>query len=830
MTSKSEFLQRRGYKVVERIAKGSFGKVFKAVHVPTDSLRAIKIINNQSQTDEMKKCTHREIEALKRSNHPNILKLHDNFITPNHTFIITALHDTDLKAYVEKNGIMTEAQSQIVISQVAQGIQFLWQQQIIHRDLKPANLLLSLQGGEIAQVVIADFGFARELAAKAMASTLVGTPLYVAPELLQHQPYGPEADLWSVGCILYEMISGTHPFSVVDGKQAINMLVLKSNIENYFRTRRAVTFPPVVTVSESCTQLMQGLLQIQPHLRRAFMADFVSTVEGWANATLPPTQPTVAPEEERKEKGKEQKGSEDGPHSQVQAQDTPHPNEAATLPSTDSNTHGSDSKPGAATDPATSTTATAEGAGAAHPLSMSKLPDDQLSAAQLRSRLQEREQKEESEADAGNSKGGGGGVRGRHRKILLHLRADGGAPILRVSRQACAGHLQVRAVKQFLRKQLRLGQNQPLFLYCHLPFSGNAFAPGPEERVLTLYEGFGMRRQSGQQQRTKGDPQQQEEVVVHYSIHDAPQGWCKKCNWRDCCCPNTTKRPDGAGSTGADGNSNLAASVCENEAVERMRRSRFAFGRPGGGGGGGSSGGDGGGGSASTGTAVDESYILMGDPALIPVSMHSPTVVASPIRSRFGRAHPSPRFGAGGDGVVGRAPPPTIPISSSAGVRMHPSQPQTPLRAPPTTTTVAAPHMTPPPAYVEVAAGSHGSGAGGAAAHDGAGVPSTIPATMPVSVGGSSYQMHAHAQAQAQAQQGQPPYSPHTPPLRSLPAATGAGGDDADNELDGFVLVDSEYDNMTTGSNEYEPYEGLRAQGDDTVTAARALLGRVLGW
>jgi serine/threonine protein kinase len=177
MTSKSEYLQHRGYKVVERIAKGAFGKVFKAVYLPNGSLCAIKIINNQQQTAEMKKCTEREIDALKRSDHPNILKLYDTFLTPNHTFIITALHDTDLKQYVEKNGIMTEHQAQVVTSQVAQGIQFLWQQQIIHRDLKPANLLLSLRPGtkEIALVVIADFGFARELAAKAMARWVIDT-------------------------------------------------------------------------------------------------------------------------------------------------------------------------------------------------------------------------------------------------------------------------------------------------------------------------------------------------------------------------------------------------------------------------------------------------------------------------------------------------------------------------------------------------------------------------------------------------------------------------------------------------------------------------------
>lgn len=80
--------------------------------------------------------------------------------------------------------------------QLASGLQFLRHQNVIHRDLKPANLLLSSRDPSKAKLVIADFGFARKLDDQSMASTLVGSPLYVAPELLDFKEYSSNADLW----------------------------------------------------------------------------------------------------------------------------------------------------------------------------------------------------------------------------------------------------------------------------------------------------------------------------------------------------------------------------------------------------------------------------------------------------------------------------------------------------------------------------------------------------------------------------------------------------------------------------------------------------------
>ena len=103
-----------------------------------------------------------------------------------------------------------------------------------------------------------------------MAESVVGSPLYMAPELLEYKSYDAKADLWSVGIILYEMIANEHPFLVVEKCHATNHLALRRNIYRYFEHHGHVRFPKKVSVSPECEQLVEALLRVDPRKRISF--------------------------------------------------------------------------------------------------------------------------------------------------------------------------------------------------------------------------------------------------------------------------------------------------------------------------------------------------------------------------------------------------------------------------------------------------------------------------------------------------------------------------------------------------------------------------------
>lgn len=155
--------------------------------------------------------------------------------------------------------------------------------QIIHRDLKPSNLLLSHESEEPI-LKIADFGFARYMQPLAMAETTCGSPLYMAPEILRFEKYDAKADLWSVGAILFEMLTGKPPFT------GENHLQLLRNIEN-----QQLRLPKQVQVSAACLKLLQGLLRRNPIERISYEDFFTSPFVDLDNfQLLPDASPAFA--------------------------------------------------------------------------------------------------------------------------------------------------------------------------------------------------------------------------------------------------------------------------------------------------------------------------------------------------------------------------------------------------------------------------------------------------------------------------------------------------------------------------------------------------------
>eukprot|EP00210_Caulerpa_lentillifera_P005787 g5533.t1 len=248
------------WRLERHIGSGSFSDVWKATHRRTQRFAAVKEINKGRITPTFSKCIRAELSFLQRSNHPNIVAFYEKIETGSHLFIIMEFcKDGDLESVMQK-GPCDEVFTRQCMVQLAAGLQELRSMGLVHRDLKPPNLLL-----HDGVLKIADFGFARSLQPEKLADTLCGSPLYMAPEVLQLKKYDARADLWSVGVIMYEMLVGRTPF---EGQTYVHLL---KNIET-----TKVRIPKVIlkNTSRSCLDLMVRLLQREPNKRIDFESFF----------------------------------------------------------------------------------------------------------------------------------------------------------------------------------------------------------------------------------------------------------------------------------------------------------------------------------------------------------------------------------------------------------------------------------------------------------------------------------------------------------------------------------------------------------------------------
>jgi len=161
---------------------------------------------------------------MKKVDHPNIVKLYDVYQTTNNMYIITELcEDGDFYGLLQKKRKVDEEEAKTYLKQIMKGIKYLHMNGIIHRDLKPANILM--KNGECK---ISDFGFAKNLEDEnTIMKSIVGTPLYMSPQLLKKLKYTNKSDLWSIGLIYYEMLHGRTPWPASNELQLLNGIYSK---------------------------------------------------------------------------------------------------------------------------------------------------------------------------------------------------------------------------------------------------------------------------------------------------------------------------------------------------------------------------------------------------------------------------------------------------------------------------------------------------------------------------------------------------------------------------------------------------------------------------
>lgn len=239
------------YHVLQMVGQGCFGKVFKGRRKQTGKIVAMKFISKRGKAEKDQENLRHEIGILQRLDHENIILLLDWFETNTDFVVVTQFAYGELFEIFQDDKRLPEAEVSNIGRQLVKALNYLHSEKVIHRDMKPQNVLVSSNG----TVKLCDFGFARALSSHTTVLTSIkGTPLYMAPELVQEKPYDGSVDLWSLGVICYELFVGQPPFYTNSLIALVQLIISKP-----------VHYPD--SMSSAFRSFLKGLLQKDPACR-----------------------------------------------------------------------------------------------------------------------------------------------------------------------------------------------------------------------------------------------------------------------------------------------------------------------------------------------------------------------------------------------------------------------------------------------------------------------------------------------------------------------------------------------------------------------------------
>lgn len=207
------------YQIVQRIGQGGMGKVYKVTHIHLSRTFALKIISNQvAETDEARELFYREARFASAMSHPSITSVVD-FGEDEKVGMFMVMEFVDgepLNRLLFREKRLGVRKACEIVAQVAEALHYIHKQNVVHCDIKTENILISEEehDGKRSRMVakLLDFGLARSLTAARASTSLSGTPHYVAPERIRGEPASPASDVYGVGILLYELITGQVPW------------------------------------------------------------------------------------------------------------------------------------------------------------------------------------------------------------------------------------------------------------------------------------------------------------------------------------------------------------------------------------------------------------------------------------------------------------------------------------------------------------------------------------------------------------------------------------------------------------------------------------------